>query len=53
MKKRVDKVIVLWTANTEMYMLPEIEDISALKAKVERNYSMPASVIFCIAAIEE
>jgi hypothetical protein len=36
-----------------MYMLPEIEDISALKAKVERNYSMPASVIFCIAAIEE
>ena len=53
MKKRVDKVIVLWTANTEMYMLPENEDISALKAKVECNYSMPASVIFCIAAIEE
>ena len=53
MKKRVDKVIILWTANTEMYMLPEIEDISALKAKVERNASMPASVIFCIAAIEE
>ena len=53
MKKRVDKVIVLWTANTEMYMLPEIEDISMLKAKVERNTSMPASVIFCIAAIEE
>lgn len=53
MKKRVDKVIVLWTANTEMYMLPEIEDISMLKAKVERNASMPASVIFCIAAIEE
>ncbi len=53
MKKRVDKVIILWTANTEMYMLPEIEDISALKAKIERNASMPASVIFCIAAIEE
>jgi myo-inositol-1-phosphate synthase len=53
MKKRVDKVIILWTANTEMYMLPEIEDISAMKAKVERNSSMPASVIFCIAAIEE
>jgi hypothetical protein len=53
MKKRVDKVIILWTANTEMYMLPEIEDISALKTKVERNFSMPASVIFCIAAIEE
>jgi hypothetical protein len=31
MKKKVDKVIVLWTANTEMYMLPEINDISELK----------------------
>lgn len=53
MKKKVDKVIVLWTANTEMYMLPEINDISELKQRVERNIAMPASVIFCIAAIEE
>lgn len=53
MKKKVDKVVVLWTANTEMYMLPEINDVSELKQRIERNVAMPASVIFCIAAIEE
>ena len=53
MKKRVDKVIVIWTANSEIYMLTVFEDISPLKTKVDCNSSMPASVIFCIAAIEE
>lgn len=53
MKKKVDKVVVLWTANTEMYMLPELMDVSELKSKIERNLAMPASVIFCVAAIEE
>jgi myo-inositol-1-phosphate synthase len=53
MKKRVDKVVVLWTANTEMYMLPEIENIDELKSKVSRNASMASSVLFCMAAIEE
>ena len=53
MKKRVDKVIVLWTANTEMFMLPEIKDINDLKLKIEQNVEMPASVLFCISAIEE
>lgn len=27
MKKKVDKVVVLWTANTEMFMLPEMPDV--------------------------
>lgn len=53
MKKKVDKVIVLWTANTEMFMLPEITDIAELKSKIDRNSEMPASVLFCISAIEE
>lgn len=53
MKKKVDKVIVLWTANTEMYMLPEIENVDELKSKISRNTSMASSVLFCIACIEE
>jgi myo-inositol-1-phosphate synthase len=53
MKKRVEKVVVLWTANTEMYMLPEMETIDDLKSKIERNQSMAASVLMCIACIEE
>ena len=53
MKKRVDKVVVLWTANTEMYMLPVIDSMSDLKSMVDRNVSLPASVLFAMAAIEE
>ena len=53
MKKRVDKVIVLWTASMEIYMLTVFEDISPLKTKVDCNSSMPEKDIFCIAAIEE
>ena len=53
MKKKVDKVIVLWTANTEMYMLPEMVDIDDLQSRIGRNVSMSASVLFCVACIEE
>lgn len=53
MKKKVDKVIVLWTANTEMFMLPEMPDVQTLKSKIENNESMPASVLYCVACIEE
>lgn len=31
MKKKVDTVVVLWTANTEMYMRPELSTIEDLK----------------------
>jgi len=27
MKQKVDKVVVLWTANTEMFMLPELKEV--------------------------
>lgn len=53
MKKRVDKVVVLWTANTEMFMLPEIADAADLESKIERNVAIPSSVLFCVACIEE
>ena len=53
MKKKVDKVVVLWTANTEMFLLPQIESIEELKTRVDRGVSLPSSVLFCIAAIEE
>jgi myo-inositol-1-phosphate synthase len=53
MKKKCDKVVVLWTANTEMYMLPELASVDELKSKISRNASMPSSVIFAVACIEE
>lgn len=53
MKKKVDKVIILWTANTEMFLLPEIKDIADLQGRIERNTVLPSSVLYCIAAIEE
>ncbi len=37
MKERVDKVIVLWTANTEMYLLPEIADVADLHNRITKN----------------
>jgi len=52
-KARVDKVVVLWTANTEMFLLPEIKDIADLKDRIERNVALPSSVLYCVACIEE
>lgn len=52
-KARVDKVVILWTANTEMFLLPEIKDIADLQDRISRNVALPSSVLYCIAAIEE
>lgn len=52
-KKACDKVIVLWSANTEMFFLPEIQSQDELLAKVKDNVPLPGSVLYCIAAIEE
>lgn len=51
-KKRVDKVVVLWTANTEMYSAV-IDNIDDLHDRIARNVTLPASIIFAVAAIEE
>lgn len=52
-KTKVDKVIILWTANTEMFFLPEIGTIADLETKISENQSLPASVLYCYAAIKE
>lgn len=52
-KKQNDKVIILWTANTEMFLLPEIEDLEDLERRIENNMPLPASVLYCMAAIYE
>ncbi len=53
MKEKTEKVIVLWTGNTEMYLTPEIDTAEDLMAKVRNNDILPASVLYCIATIEE
>merc|ERR1711971_17021 len=52
-KAKCDKVIVLWTANTESFMLPEIQTIEEMHQRINNNENIPASVLYCIAAIEE
>lgn len=53
MKARTDKVIILWTANTEMFLTPEINTVDDLHARIETNQPLPSSVLYCMAAIEE
>jgi len=52
-KAKNDKVILLWTANTEMFLLPEINTIDDLEGRIKNNVPLPSSVIYCIAAIKE
>ena len=50
-KSENDKVVVLWTANTEMFLLPEINALDDLEDRIKNNIPLPASVLYCIAAI--
>lgn len=52
-KEKNDKVIVLWTANTEMFLLPQIETMEDLENRIKTNQALPGSVLYCIAAIME
>lgn len=52
-KKRNDKVILLWTANTEMFLLPEINVVEDLEGRIKNNVPLPSSVLYCVAAIKE
>ena len=52
-KERNEKVIVLWTANTEMSLHPEIQTIDELDTIISENVALPASVLYWIAAIKE
>jgi myo-inositol-1-phosphate synthase len=53
MKSKCDTVIILWSANTEQYLLPEIGTIKDLQRMISKNDKLPASVLYCVAAIEE
>jgi len=53
MKARTDSVIILWTANTEQFLLPEIQTIEEMHQRVRSSEALPSSVLYCIAAIEE
>ena len=53
MKEKTDKVVVLWTANTEMFLLPEINTMDDLETRIKDNIPLPASVLYCVAAIQE
>lgn len=46
-------MILLWTANTEQYLLPEIEKVDDLLSRIENNVPVPSSLLYCVAAIEE
>jgi len=37
MKDRTGKVIVLWTANTEAFLLPEINTLDDLETRISTN----------------
>jgi len=50
-KSENDKVVVLWTANTEMFLLPEINALDDLEDRIKNNLALPASVLYCVAAI--
>jgi myo-inositol-1-phosphate synthase len=53
MRARTGKVVVLWTANTEMFLLPQIGAVDDLETRIRTNQPLPASVLYCVAAIEE
>jgi len=53
MKSRTEKVVLLWTANTECFLTPQIDTLDDLEKRIETNQPLPASVLYCVAAIEE
>ncbi len=52
-KNHLDKILVLWTANTEKYYEKDIATIEELNQLIDTNKSMPASVLYAVAALKE
>lgn len=52
-KNGLDKIICLWTANTEKYYHKDIETIEELDKLIETNASLPPSVLYGIACLKE
>lgn len=53
MNNSLDKIIVLWTANTEKYYEKDIMTIEELDKLIEENVSLPASILYAVATIQE
>jgi hypothetical protein len=49
--KTVEKVVILWTANTEKSFLNAPETAADLLKMVEANTPLPASMLYAVAAI--
>jgi len=52
-KAKCDKVIVLWTANTEKNFYPVIDTTADMEKLIDSNASVPASVLYAYACIME
>ncbi len=52
-KNALDKIVVLWTANTEKYYETTIGTIEELYKLISENASLPASILYAVACIEE
>jgi len=52
-KNGLDKIVILWTANTEKYYKKNIETIDELNQLIDENGSLPASVLYAVAALQE
>jgi len=51
-QKSVDKIVVLWTANTEK-MGPVIKSLETLEQFIDSDELLPASVLFAYATLSE
>lgn len=52
-KNGLDKILVLWTANTERYYHKDIATMEELNQLIDKNASLPSSVMYAVAAIKE
>ena len=50
---QLDKIVVLWTANTEKYFPKDIKTMEEMNKLIENNESLPASVLYAIASLQE
>jgi len=52
-ENKLEKVIVLWTANTEKYYEKNIETIEELDKLIDSDASLPASILYATATLLE
>ena len=52
-RAKVDKVIVLWTGNTEINTDPIVPNVAELEKMMTENLSMPGSLMYAYACVQE